>query len=538
MTNSGSLARSLTFTITLLGLAALPAGAAPKINFSTFLGGAGADNVDGLAVDTDGRAFVLSCTTDPEGYANGTIALSPNAGEVDLVITRLNRKGKLERSVSLGGSAFDGCLSIALGPDPHDPTSVLVYVLGSTFSKDFPTRDPIQDRCAGTGGCSGDLTITILDADLTEILFSTYLGGSGREFSPIFDFKGGLAVDRDGRIAVAASSESKDYPTRRPTQKRAKGDASAVVSVLEPLPAGGYRVSFSTFLGGNVKKSLSFGRTVAFGPDGLLVVAGSTDDRRFPALMPLQDRIGGGASDGFVAVYDLDGASALGPAGKNRGNRNGDPSLLFSTTLGGREYDALHDLAVDGSRAYLTGATLSPDFPTQNPFQPRFGGVADALLIALDLGPTLATGGAPKVIVSSFFGGRFDDRGGGIAVDRRGIVHLAGTTFSRDLPTRSAVQSQCAQHPSSTPDCWDGFVTRFEPIRAGAPPQLRFSSFLGGPGQRGVEAGGDILTGIAVDRKGASYVVGRTNSSKFPTRRAAQKRKRGIVDGCLTQIKK
>lgn len=69
---------------------------------------------------------------------------------------------------------------------------------------------------------------------------------------------------------------------------------------------------------------------------------------------------------------------------------------------------------------------------------------------------------------------------------------------------------------------------------------LALAAFLGGPGRAGAdaEAGGEIMTALAVDSTGASYVGGRTNSSAYPTRKAAQKRKRGAVDGCLTHIKK
>lgn len=526
--------RIFTVTLAFVAIGATVAGAKPKIRFSTFLGSPLLDNADGVAVDASGRTFVGATTPNAAQFAGGATPLSAGGGASDIVITRLSKKGKVEEMVSFGGSDFDACLSIALGPDPTSLGARLVYVLGATFSSDFPTRDAIQEECGDGGGgqCPGNLTITVLDSDLSEILFSTHLGGTGGIVG-FRDFAGDLAVDALGRIAVASGSVSKDFPTRRPTQKKGKGATNAVVAILEPKGGGGYRLAFSTYLGGKSKKGESQATSVAFAGTDRLVVVGSTDDRRFTSVAALQDGIGGDI-DGFVTVYDLDGGSV---ATSNRLARVGDPEIVHSTTYGGRDFDQFTDVVVDDDWAYMTGSTRSPDFPAANAFQAAFQGVGDAVLAVLDLGPVIASGAPPDVIVSTHFGGRHFDSGSALAVDRNGRVHLTGVTFSRSLPTRSPVQKQCANHPSASPDCWDAFVARFEPIRAGAPPELRFSTFLGGP-QVGSMAGGEVSTDVAVDKTGASYVVGRTNSPGYPTKKPAQKKFRGVIEAMVTKIKK
>lgn len=79
-------------------------------------------------------------------------------------------------------------------------------------------------------------------------------------------------------------------------------------------------------------------------------------------------------------------------------------------------------------------------------------------------------------------------------------------------------------------------MARLGPIIAGQSPELRFSTFLGGP-KTGQLAGNDALS-VAVDRKLATYVAGITASQQFPTRKADQKRGRGGLESFVTKIKK
>ncbi len=62
-------------------------------------------------------------------------------------------------------------------------------------------------------------------------------------------------------------------------------------------------------------------------------------------------------------------------------------ALDYSTYLGGSAGDNTNALAVDAAgSAYVTGSTLSSDFPTQSPFQGSLGGIDDALVTKLSDG--------------------------------------------------------------------------------------------------------------------------------------------------------
>src|SRR5205807_9292346 len=114
----------------------------------------------------------------------------------------------------------------------------------------------------------------------------------------------------------------------------------------------------------------------------------------------------------------------------------------YATYLGGSNADEGYRIAVDGSgSAYVTGATLSKDFPTTpGAYQATSGGGIDSFVAKLD--PSGAS-----LVYSTYLGGTGDDWGQGIAVDGSGSAYVTGDTRSRDLQTANDVQ---ATHAAGT----------------------------------------------------------------------------------------
>jgi len=189
-----------------------------------------------------------------------------------------------------------------------------------------------------------------------------------------------------------------------------------------------------------------------------------------------------------------------------------DPTLIYSTYLGGRESEIGHAIAVDGSgNAYVTGETGSTDFPTKNAFQPsRARGVVHAFVTKLDAGGALA--------YSTYLGGSGGDYGHGVAVDGSGNAYVTGSTGSTDFPTKNAFQ------PSRARGVVHAFVTKLD-----AGGALAYSTYLGG-------SGGDGGSGIAVDGSGNAYVTGTTASTDFPTKNAFQPSFAGISNAFVTKL--
>ena len=180
-----------------------------------------------------------------------------------------------------------------------------------------------------------------------------------------------------------------------------------------------------------------------------------------------------------------------------------DPVLSYSTYLGGSSNDEGTGIAVDAcGNAYVTGRTLSLDFPTAptgSPLDGSLGGAQDAFVTKLNT--TVA--GAASLVYSTYLGGDNADIGRGIAVDGSGNAYVVGSTQSINFPTA----------PSGSPldgslgGAQDAFVTKLNP----AGSALLYSTYLGGDNNE------DEGLGIAVDATGNAYVTGRTLSLDFPT---------------------
>jgi hypothetical protein len=304
------------------------------------------------------------------------------------------------------------------------------------------------------------------------LAYSTFLGGTGTDLAL------GIAVDRRGSAYVTGSTGSADFPTTAgafDTSHNGGGDDAFVTK----LDAAGRALVYSTFLGGT---SSDFGLGIAVDRRGSAYVTGSTTSADFPTTAGAFDASFNGNSDAFVTKLDAAGNA-----------------LAYSTFLGSISFDGGFAIAVDrrGS-AYVTGSTLSADFPTTaGAFDTSLDGFGfgDAFVTKLD-----AAGDA--LAYSTFLGGTGGETARGIAVDRRGSAYVTGEVSSADFPTTAA-----AFDASFNGGGDDAFVTKLD-ATGGA---LAYSTFLGG-------MGADLAKGVAVDRRGSAYVTGETFfSSDFPT---------------------
>jgi len=190
-----------------------------------------------------------------------------------------------------------------------------------------------------------------------------------------------------------------------------------------------------------------------------------------------------------------------------------DPTLAYSTYLGGSDFDFDEGITVDASgNAIVAGATLSSDFPTTSgAFQITSGGSYDAFVSKLN-----TTGSA--LVYSTYLGGGESDVSWGVAVDASGNAYVMGYTASSNFPTTAgAVQTTYGGNQ-------DAFVSKLNATGS----TLVYSTYLGGSGAEGFNF---EFGGIAVDTSGNAYVTGNTTSSDFPVTPGAFQTSFGGSDG-------
>ena len=228
----------------------------------------------------------------------------------------------------------------------------------------------------------------------------------------------------------------------------------------------------------------------------ILTLDGSGQTISFQAPVAYQNGPTGRVAVASSFVINADGSIgfAVGPHDASR-TLIIDPTLSYSTYLGGNGGDDATGVAVDSSgNVYVTGSTSSAAFPTTpGAYSTTSAGNTDVFVSKFN--PTLNT-----LIYSTYIGGSNQDQGQAIAVDSAGDAYVTGFTKSTNFPTVNAIQSTLDGGQNA-------FVLELNPSGSG----LIYSTYLGSTG------GGDVGNGIAVDSSGNAYVTGLVTGTGFPT---------------------
>ena len=167
--------------------------------YATFLGGMGEDKPAHLYVNNTGQAYVTGYTDSPDFPTTNNAFDTTANGNYDGFLLKMNAQGSnLIYSTFLGGSDADWAWQIDV-----DSTGT-AYVVGETWSSDFPTTTLAFDGSL-TGG--QDAFVTQLTSDGSDLLDSTYLGGSD------WDHGLGIAANHLGHVYVTGETRSADFPT-------------------------------------------------------------------------------------------------------------------------------------------------------------------------------------------------------------------------------------------------------------------------------------------------------------------------------------
>ncbi len=348
------------------------------------------------------------------------------AGVRDGFIARFNPDvSSLELSTFIGGdNGSEVDLTLAL-----DPLYDGVYVKGRTNSSNAWPEDLMPEGVAPLqpehGGGIDDLFVALLNAELTEVIHATFLGGNGEE-------------DSKRTRMILHPITGKVYLTGNTTSNDTMGGI--------PISPGGFLACFTGSL--NIVEAISTISILSItdlliNATGNFYLLGTTGGSSLPGSATtgvFQPAYGGGLSDGAIAMFS-DGLT-----------------LQAATYLGGSDREGSLQLAIHPatSDVYAAGYTWSTDFPmTMCGAQPVNAGFQEGFVVRMS--PDLTTPAQ-----ATYLGGSNDDTITALAVDPfYGNVYTGGFTESVDLPgTAGGAQPTMIMQP-------EAFVAQYDITLAG-----------------------------------------------------------------------
>lgn len=329
---------------------------------SGYVGGSQDDYILAVSIAADDRVYVTGLTQsanlpDTPGAWQGSYGGGGGAGD-GWVARIAPQGGSVEALTYLGGTADDVLSALVVGDDGS------VTVAGWSSSPNFPvTAGAVQPVKSGFA----DAVLVTLTPDLAALEYATFLGSSSD------DSARALARDDAGRWILAGTTRSASYPvTTGPAWAGGNFTGDAFVTRLSPDASS---IEFSRLLGGAGDDTLN--RIVPLA-GGLLAALGQTASANLPVGADALDASLGGSYDAHLALLDAD----HGP---------GDPSLLWSSYLGGSGSEQGVALGVDGASLIASGYTTSSDLPvTVGAYQAIGNGISvwapDGWVARIDLG--------------------------------------------------------------------------------------------------------------------------------------------------------
>lgn len=342
-----------------------PTGTA--VVFCTYIGGTDEETGQAVALDTEGRVYVVGGTWSAD-FPLTSETYSSTVQMRDTFLVRLSADGQtLEYGTLIGGAGQDEARGVAV--DDHGR----VYVTGWTFSADFPvTPNALQPE--RPGGAEGFLYV--VEPAGAGLMYASYVGGSDEDRGTA------VVVGQDGQIYLGGYTLSPDFPT---TSGAAQASYSAgyegFVMGFDPLTAAGNTaVAYSTFIGGGAMGEPPLAQNewvqdVQVDVCGRVTAVGESSSPDFFTTPNAWQAERPGPQAGFVTQLAADGTA-----------------VLFGSYWGGTGTERLSSVALDGQgNPYWTGSSSSADlsFPPAS-YNGQLSGGADMFFAHAPLGNPLA----------------------------------------------------------------------------------------------------------------------------------------------------
>lgn len=367
-----------------------------KLIFSTFISSSGQDIGGSLKlVGATNDILLLGLAGDNDfPTTTGAYQTSYGGGYHDIFVLKLNNEGnKLIFSTLVGGATDEQISDFCLDKNGD------IYVLGYAGYYFPTTPGSFQQNLAG----DYDVCVFKLKSDGSQLLYSTFLGGTERDRS------GGITIDNSSNIYISSWVMGNIPTTPGAYDNTFHGGIDIAVSKFDPTLSN---LMFSTMIGGP-GNDLSLSDLILDAANNITLVGGVNSG--FPTTPGSYDQsFNGGSSDAVIIKVKNDGTK-----------------LLYSSFLGSPGYDFARNFTEDASGNFIITGACGNGFPTTScPYDDSFnGGMTDCFISKININTS-------SLLYSSYLGGQGDDEG--FSIKSFGdTLYIAGTTSSPDLPVTS-----------------------------------------------------------------------------------------------------
>lgn len=348
----------------------------------------------------------------------------------------------------------------------EDPITGDILITGFTYSFDYPVSASALDTTYNAG--SYDIFISRLSGDLTTLISSTFLGGTG------LDIATDITMDASGNIIVTGYTDSDDYPVTAGALAGARhGYADAFVSKLSSDLS---TLTASTYIGG-IKGDYAY--SITTDSSNQILITGETNSIDYPVTPGAYDTLFNGNWDAFISILNSDLST-----------------MTASTFIGGTTIDTAYALTIDPlSNILITGQTYSYDYPaTAGSFNTTFNGTKYTDVFVSKFSSNLMT-----LMASTFIGGNNYDCAYSVATDSSGGIYITGWSASPDYPVT----------PSAFDTSHNGNADVVISMFSNDLTSLIASTYSGGTGN-------DYAYSLILHPSGDLFVAGETTSPDYP----------------------
>lgn len=438
---------------------------------ATYFGGAANESSWGITLDDAGNVYVTGYTASSDFPTTPDSYISSVRGKGDVFVLKLDRELK-----TILGSALIGGSEDEVGYSILCDKKGCIYVAGYTASKDFPVTPSAY--CTRYNGGGGDAFVLKMDEDLSSVVASTFVGGSGDEDDW---YSAEIVMDEKGDIYIAGNTSSTDFPTTQGAYCSTYNGGGKDVFISK-LDSGLEKLLGSTLFGGTANDQI--GRSLCLDKNtDEICIAGITFSPDFPTPPDAYSRTVSGNLDGYLAKFTPDLTSMTGstilPSGwiysmfihdsgdiyvgghtavglpttpdafyqtfdKNIDQgfisrfSNDLTELKSSTVLPGSGTPELGgeitslNLSQSAEGDIVSAGWAGPrDFPsTPNAFDETQNGGMDTYILKM-------TVDLSAILASTFVGGSHNERWNRLTQDTEGNWLIASYTLSHDFPTTS-----------------------------------------------------------------------------------------------------